>query len=66
MTELEEIKAEIETLPPEDFAHLREWFAEKDEEIWDKQIEADASAGKLDFLLQEAMEAKSQGKLKDL
>jgi hypothetical protein len=45
---------------------LRAWFAEKDWLLWDKQLEADVADGKLDFLLEEAMAAKSQGLLQDL
>ncbi len=66
MTKVEQIQAEIEALSQEDFVRLREWFAEKDWLLWDKQLEADIVDGKLDFLLEEAMTAKSQGKLKDL
>jgi hypothetical protein len=66
MIQVEQIQAEIEALPPEDFERLREWFAEKDWLLWDEQIEADVADGKLDFLLEEAMAAKSQGKLQEL
>ncbi len=66
MTQVERIQAEIEALSQEDFVRLREWFAEKDWLLWDKQLEVDIADGKLDFLLEEAMTAKSQGKLKDL
>ena len=66
MTQLEQIQAEIEALSKEDFVRLRGWFAEKDWLLWDQQIEADIVDGKLDFLLEEAMTAKSQGKLQDL
>ncbi len=66
MTTVEHIQAEIEALSQEDFLRLREWFAEKDWLLWDKQIETDIAEGKLDFLVEEAMTAKSQGTLKDL
>lgn len=66
MTQVEQIKAEIEALPQQDFKQLREWFAEKDWQLWDSQIEKDSAEGKLDFLRQEAMEAKAQGKLQEL
>jgi hypothetical protein len=66
MIQVEKIQAEIEALPREDFERLREWFAEKDWLLWDEQLEADVADGKLDFLLEEAMTAKSQGKLQDL
>jgi len=66
MARVEHIQAEIEALSEEDFARLRNWFAEKDWERWDEQLEADVGAGKLDFLLAEAKAAKAQGKLRDL
>lgn len=66
MMQVEQIQAEIEALPRKDFEKLREWFAEKDWLLWDQQLEADIADGKLDFLLEEAMVAKSQGKLQDL
>jgi len=66
MTKVEQIQAQIEALYEEDFVRLREWFAERDWLLWDKQLEADIADGKLDFLLEEAMIAKSEGKLQDL
>jgi hypothetical protein len=66
MMQIEQIQAEIEALPPRDFVRLRRWFANKDWERWDKQLELDISAGKLDFLLEEALTAKAQGNLQDL
>ena len=66
MTQVEHIQSEIEALSQEDFVRLREWFAEKDWLLWDKQLEVDIADGKLDFLLEEAMTAKSQGQLQDL
>lgn len=66
MTQVEQIKAEIEALPQQDFEQLREWFAEKDWQLWDRQIEKDSAEGKLDFLRQEAMAAKAQGELQEL
>ncbi|MCZ7673953.1 MAG: hypothetical protein M5U34_45895 [Chloroflexi bacterium] len=53
--ELKRLQAEIEALDYAEFVQLREWFAEKDQKLWDAQIEADSNAGKLDFLIHEAM-----------
>ena len=50
----EQLQREIEALPEKDFLRLRRWFAEKDWERWDRQLESDVAAGKLDFLLDEA------------
>ena len=66
MTQVEAIQAEIETLSREDFIQLREWFAERDWQIWDRQIERDSAAGKLDFFRKEVDAAKQQGELREL
>ena len=66
MMNLEQLQSEIEMLPEKDFMRLRRWFAEKDWARWDKQIESDVTAGKLNFLLDEASMAKAQGKLREL
>lgn len=66
MTKLEELESAIDSLPAEEYGELRRWLLERDWEKWDRQIEDDAASGKLDFLLQEAREAKARGTLKDL
>jgi hypothetical protein len=63
MTRVEEIQSAIESLSLEEYAQLRQWFSEKDWERWDRQIEKDAESGKLDFLIEEALEEKKQGRL---
>ena len=66
MMQEEQIKAEIELLPQDKFIQLRKWFAEKDWERWDEQLEKDSLAGRLDFLLEEAQTAKAKDKLREL
>lgn len=66
MMQLEHIQSEIEALSYNDFVRLREWFANKDWELWDEQLEADVDSGRLDFLLQEALDAKSKDNLQEL
>lgn len=66
MSKIDQLKAEIERLPSEEFAELFRWVSEKDWERWDRQIEADSQAGRLDFLVREAREEKAKGNLKDL
>jgi len=66
MAKIDELKADIERLPSEQFAELFRWLSEREWEGWDTEIEADSQAGRLDFLLREAREAKTQGNLKDL
>lgn len=59
-------KTEIEKHPKEEFNELVRWLSEEDWESWHKEIEADSEAGRLDFLVREARDAKAKGTLKDL
>ena len=63
MTTVAEIQKAIKDLPKADYARLKRWVDEYDWEQWDRQIEADSDEGRLDFLLDEAAEAKRQGTL---
>lgn len=56
----------VASLPEEEYCEFRRWFQERDWEKWDRQIEEDSRAGRLDFLAKEALEAKKEGKLKKL
>jgi hypothetical protein len=66
MSKVEKLKIEIERLPQEEFTELVRWLSEKDWERWDKEIEADSAAGKLDFLVREALDEKAKRTLKNL
>jgi hypothetical protein len=66
MVQITKIKKEIEQLPKQEYVNLRQWFAEKDWEAWDMQIEEDSNSGKLDFLAKEALQEKNNDKLKAL
>ncbi len=66
MSRVEELQTAIAALAPEEYARLRQWFVERDWEQWDRQIEEDAQAGKLDSLIEEAMTEKAQGRLREL
>ena len=48
-----EIEAAIAELPNEDLAELINWLESHHATIWDKQIEDDLEAGRLDALLAE-------------
>jgi hypothetical protein len=56
-----EIEYAIAQLPPRDFAELIAWLQEYREQAWDKQIENDLNAGRLDKLIAEAEEEYKQG-----
>ena len=66
MSKVEELEKAIDALPEEEYVQLRQWFSEKDWRKWDQQIEAESESGKLNFLLQEAAEAKSKNNLREL
>jgi hypothetical protein len=66
MSNVQEIEEAIRRLSPEDLAALREWFAEYDADAWDRQIEQDAEAGRLDWLVEEAVRDFKAGRYKDL
>ena len=55
MGNVKSIENAIESLPPLELAEFRRWFAEFDGKAWDRQIDQDASAGKLDALAAEAL-----------
>lgn len=58
MSKVEELERAVASLPAEEYREFRRWFLERDWEQWDQQMEEDAKAGKLDFLVREALEAK--------
>ena len=66
MSKIDTLKAEIESLPNDEFAEIFRWLSERDWERWDKEIAADSDAGRLDFLESEAREEKAKGKLENL
>ena len=66
MTRLEELALAIESLPESEYSQFRRWFLERDWEKWDRQIEADSTSGKLNFLVEEARDAKAKRILTDL
>ena len=66
MRKVEHIEQQIRELSSAEFAELRNWVLERDWAAWDAQIEADASAGKLDKLVSEARADFDRGKARKL
>ena len=66
MVSITEIQEAILDLPETEYARLRQWLSDLDWDRWDKQIEADSEAGKLDFLVTEASEATDLRPLEEL
>jgi hypothetical protein len=63
MDRVEEIEAAIASLPPEEFRRIAHWFYERDQSLWDEQLDSDSASGKLDFLFEEAERESAQGLL---
>ena len=67
MSEVEELESRIRSLSPENLAQLRgQWFYEFDEELWDRQIEADFNAGKFDKLIERVRADITAGKVRKI
>jgi hypothetical protein len=65
MSTVVEIESAITNLPKKEFWELATWFDDVKNRAWDEQMEADAAAGKLDFLFEEASAERAKRKLKD-
>lgn len=55
MTKLEQIEKSVAELDPKELEAFSTWFEEFQAERWDRQIEADSAAGKLDALANKAL-----------
>lgn len=66
MTKVEMLEREIAELAPEELAIFREWFAAFDAKAWDRQLQADADAGKLNVVAESALREYRAGKTRPL
>jgi succinate dehydrogenase flavin-adding protein (antitoxin of CptAB toxin-antitoxin module) len=66
MTTLAEIQSAVTELSDEERAKLREWLEEYDADLWDKQIEEDFAAGRLDAILTKVDEDIKEGRIRPL
>ena len=62
MSKIETIEEQIKGLTPKELAHLRDRFLEFDWEAWDRQIERDSRAGKLDSMVRKVLEDHAAGR----
>ena len=62
MRRIENIEREIQEFSPRELAAFRKWFSEFDANAWDRQIEEDVKAGKLDEFANVAEEAYKSGR----
>ena len=66
MKTFEDLKSDIEALPHREYIRLTHWLSERDWQAWDEEIERDSAAGRLDFLIEEALDEKKAGSLRNL
>ena len=65
MSTVEEVEDALRQMTPEQRAAFRAWYAEFDAEEWDRQLEADVAAGRLDGLIDEARRDRQEGRCTD-
>ncbi|TAE28838.1 MAG: hypothetical protein EAZ91_13900 [Cytophagales bacterium] len=63
---VQEIEVAISQLKPDELNQLENWLAEFKSQQWDKQIEEDAKAGRLDKLIAQAKDDIRKGNFKPL
>jgi hypothetical protein len=66
MTKLEQIEKSVSTLSDEELKAFAEWFAELQWQRWDRRLEADVKAGKLDKFAEEALTDFHAGRTRPL
>lgn len=64
---VEELRQAVADLPPDQLERFSVWFdryrqGQREDDDWDRQMKADAKAGKLDDLIQEAEEDIAAGR----
>ncbi len=62
MSKVEELEEQIRQMSADELAAFRRWFAEFDAEVWDRQLERDIQAGKLDAMTEQALRDHDAGR----
>ena len=61
MSTVKEIEQAVQRLGPDELERFRTWFAKFDAAQWDRQIERDVAAGRLDAMAEEALADLREG-----
>jgi hypothetical protein len=64
MNTVDEIEQAAEQLAPSDFDRLALWVSTRYHDLWKRQMERDATDGRLDFLFNEAAVERQAGSLR--
>ena len=57
---LQQLEKAVSELPPDQLSQFREWLLAFDADRWDRQLDADLTAGKLDRIADEAIRQHQQ------
>jgi hypothetical protein len=66
MARVEELTVKVQQLSRDELAAFRDWFRKYDSDEWDKEIEEDILAGRLESLADEAIADHKAGRTKEL
>jgi hypothetical protein len=66
MAKVEKLANEVQRLNRDELAEFRDWFRKYDSDEWDREIEHDVLAGRLDKLANEAIAEHKAGRTKEL
>lgn len=66
MKTVDEVEKAVRQLSSGELGEFRRWFVSFDAAMWDAQLEADVTAGRLDALADEALSDFRQGRAKPL
>ena len=61
MSDVENLERQVKDLSPEELAAFRKWFLAYEWEVWERQLEQDVTAGKLDVLAEKALRDHAAG-----
>lgn len=62
MTKVKSLERQVKDLSPGELVAFRRWFLAYDWEAWDRQLEQDVAAGKLDPRAEKALRDHAAGK----
>ena len=60
------LEKEVRELSRDELTTFRDWFVKFDADAWDRQIESDIQAGKLDKLAAKALSEHKRGESREL
>jgi hypothetical protein len=66
MTSVDDIERAVAKLGPDELARFRVWFEQFEASRFDRKIERDAEAGKLDGLAEQALRDYREGRAREL